>query len=318
MSRRSRLRAGGGVVSCARPEARRSRWRSIATTASSIGCATSPSLNSGGPPINGVVKGTDGMTLTIDECPPDQSCGTTQTTTVTFMAPGLLTPIIPTGNYVEIEFDVTVTQGGCVQRLQITDLPTWDMMNNPGGLDRTFWLAAADGAETRSLHRRALRDLHARFRRSAAAPRASMPTRPSFTSPPIDDTITPMVEPVFQETRRRRGRSTSRPATPTGKSETCAPLKRRTPTTRPTGPTGSPPSPFSRTDERVPRRNEDLLGRTRSPTGPHEDSLSLDLGLPRSNASIAQTSLAARSERSEHWRRGRDSNPRISFQMRNA
>ena len=109
-----------------------------------LGCAIAL-VNASPPPIRGVVAASDGMSLTVNECPPDDPECAPETTTVTWMAADLVAPTVPTGNFVAIEFDVAVTQGGCVQRLQITDLPTWDGLDNPGGLDDTLWLAAADG-----------------------------------------------------------------------------------------------------------------------------------------------------------------------------
>ncbi len=96
-------------------------------------------------PIQGVVELSDAGSLTVSECPPDQPSCLGEITTVTFAAPGLMMPMIPIGNYVEIEFDIALTQAGCAQRLQITDLPLWDGLGNPGGQDRDLWLAAADG-----------------------------------------------------------------------------------------------------------------------------------------------------------------------------
>jgi hypothetical protein len=64
---------------------------------------------------------------------------------VTWSATDLVAPMVPIGNYVTIEFDTAVTSGGCVQRLQISDLPMWMGFSSPGGADDTLWIAAADG-----------------------------------------------------------------------------------------------------------------------------------------------------------------------------
>jgi len=79
----------------------------------------------------------------VDECPPDQTCPN-QFTTIAYKAPNL-NVIIPMEDYVDVQVHVAFEQGGCVQMLQITNLPTWNGHSSPGGLDPTLWLAAADG-----------------------------------------------------------------------------------------------------------------------------------------------------------------------------
>jgi len=81
--------------------------------------------------------------IVLDGCPPNAKCMPLMSK-LTVAAPGLLLDL-GQGTYVHVRVEVQMFQGGCTQKIQITNLPTWGGAPNPVMSAPTLWLLAADG-----------------------------------------------------------------------------------------------------------------------------------------------------------------------------
>lgn len=84
-----------------------------------------------------------GGLMAIDACPPNAKC-MPMVSKLSVSAPGLGLDLLP-GTYVHVRVQVQLYQGGCAQKIQITNLPTWGGVANPIETTPLLWLLAADG-----------------------------------------------------------------------------------------------------------------------------------------------------------------------------
>lgn len=81
--------------------------------------------------------------LLLDSCPPNADC-TEQLSKLSLVAPGLYLDV-PKGAYVSVHVSVSTFMGGCTQRIQIKNLPSWAGDPNPVQGGEALWFFGVDG-----------------------------------------------------------------------------------------------------------------------------------------------------------------------------
>jgi len=79
----------------------------------------------------------------LDSCSPAADC-TEQLSKLSITAPGIYTDV-PKGTYVRVNVSISPFMGGCAQRVQIKNLPSWDGAPNPVQNGKTLWFRGVDG-----------------------------------------------------------------------------------------------------------------------------------------------------------------------------
>ncbi|MBI5532199.1 MAG: hypothetical protein HY898_05770 [Deltaproteobacteria bacterium] len=93
--------------------------------------------------IDSVAYGTDSLEIGVNTCPPFANC--ISINKISVKAPGMYA-YMPQGAFVTVQAEVVDASGwGCMQRIQIINLPEWEGMKNPMGNSMGIYLAGADG-----------------------------------------------------------------------------------------------------------------------------------------------------------------------------
>lgn len=79
----------------------------------------------------------------LDSCPPNADCAQ-QLSKLTLSASVLYTDI-PQGTFVRVHVSIEPFMGGCAQRVQIKNLPTWGGQVNPYQSGEVLWFVGVDG-----------------------------------------------------------------------------------------------------------------------------------------------------------------------------
>jgi hypothetical protein len=90
-----------------------------------------------------VVKNFGNGDLVLDSCGPAADCSP-MISNLTMKANGLSVDI-PVNAYVRVQVHMSVNPIACQQRIQITNLPSWEGVPNPVDTASPIWVAAADG-----------------------------------------------------------------------------------------------------------------------------------------------------------------------------
>jgi hypothetical protein len=93
--------------------------------------------------VDSVKYGPDSIEINVNTCSPFANC--ISINQISVKAPGMY-GYLPQGAFVTVEAEAVDASGwGCMQRVQITNLPEWEGMKNPMGNSMGIYLAGADG-----------------------------------------------------------------------------------------------------------------------------------------------------------------------------
>lgn len=92
-----------------------------------------------------VVENSSPGAFVLDSCPPNADC-IPFLSKLSINAKGLYT-LVPKGTYVTVRISVDATLGGCAQRVQIKNLPSWGGEPNPVQAGEQLWFLGVDGGE---------------------------------------------------------------------------------------------------------------------------------------------------------------------------
>lgn len=107
------------------------------------GCGLGMGTELGEVTLQAAVVESDGLgTFTLESCPPNVDCGGPMLSKVSVSAPGLY-PYAPQGAFIELRMRVD-QPWGCMNAIQIKNLPVWAGVPNPYPGSQ-LWLVAADG-----------------------------------------------------------------------------------------------------------------------------------------------------------------------------
>jgi hypothetical protein len=93
--------------------------------------------------IKGVVIDNDNGTIVFNQCSPATDCGVIAGR-LGVDAPGFFTSI-PIGTFIQVRFELEPAWLGCIHRVSVTNLPSWDGYTNPTATDQRIWLAGSEG-----------------------------------------------------------------------------------------------------------------------------------------------------------------------------